>query len=145
LLLTLRLQIEFIFRVTYKTFFENVGPSGNPNYAGQGTALGEGEEVQHVQRALRNMQGFITELLDPNLYFSRLSFLESSKEAIDIKFELSKGKAVGRNNFKLPSITRLFNTRSPLVANLFEVPTDGSMRMRFSDNLSNFKASLNQT
>lgn len=31
----------------------------------------------------------ITHLLDPNLYYSRFSFLESGKEAINIKYEVS--------------------------------------------------------
>lgn len=30
----------------------------------------------------------ITYLLDPNLYYSRFSFLESGKEAINLKFEV---------------------------------------------------------
>ena len=30
----------------------------------------------------------ITHLLDPNLYYSRFSFLESGKEAINIKYEV---------------------------------------------------------
>lgn len=34
------------------------------------------------------MNGVITEILDPNLFYSRLSFLESGKDAIDIKNEL---------------------------------------------------------
>jgi hypothetical protein len=33
--------------------------------------------------------------LDPNLFFSRLSFLESGKEALDIKDELNHGRRVG--------------------------------------------------
>jgi hypothetical protein len=31
----------------------------------------------------------ITHLLDPNLYYSRFSFLESGKEAINIKYDVS--------------------------------------------------------
>ena len=41
------------------------------------------------------MNGLITELLDPNLFYSRLSFLESDKGAIDIKEDLNMGKRVG--------------------------------------------------
>jgi len=36
------------------------------------------------------MNGVITEVLDPKLYYSRFSFLESGKEAVDIKYKLSK-------------------------------------------------------
>ena len=90
------------------------------------------------------MNGFITEVLDPKLYYSRLSFLESSKSAVDIKYELGKGKASGPHNTKLPKISSCYNQRSALVDNLFQVPTDGNMRKRFSDNLDNFKASLKQ-
>jgi hypothetical protein len=38
----------------------------------------------------RLVNGAITEILDPNIYFSRFSFLESGKEAIDIKHKLNK-------------------------------------------------------
>lgn len=31
----------------------------------------------------------ITHILDPNLYYSRFSFLESGMEAINIKYEVS--------------------------------------------------------
>ncbi len=31
----------------------------------------------------------ITHLLDPNIYYSRFSFLESGKEAISIKYEVN--------------------------------------------------------
>ena len=46
-------------------------------------------------RALRLINGTISELIDPNLNYSRLSFLESGKEAVDLKYELGKGRAVG--------------------------------------------------
>ena len=45
--------------------------------------------------ASRLVNGVISELLDPNLYYSRLSFLESGKEALDIKDELNHGRRVG--------------------------------------------------
>ena len=41
------------------------------------------------------MNGVITEILDPNILYSRISFLESSKDAIDIKNSLSMGKKMG--------------------------------------------------
>lgn len=99
-------------------------------------------DPDHVHGAIRKMNGIITEILDPNLYYSRISFLESGKEAIDLKYEIGKGKAIGEGNFKLPSISSLFYTRSTLVKNLFETPTDGNIRKRFSDNSKNFKTSI---
>jgi hypothetical protein len=36
LILTIRFQIEFIFRLNYRHYFENIGPTGNKNYAGDG-------------------------------------------------------------------------------------------------------------
>lgn len=38
---------------------------------------------------MKLMNDVITQLIDPNLYFSRFSFLESDKEAINIKFEVN--------------------------------------------------------
>ena len=32
----------------------------------------------------------ITQLVDPNLYYSRLSFFESGREAINLKFDKAK-------------------------------------------------------
>lgn len=37
---------------------------------------------------MKLMNDVITHLLDPNLYYSRFSFLESGKEAINIKYEV---------------------------------------------------------
>lgn len=36
------------------------------------------------------MNGAITEILDPKIYYSRFSFLESGKEAIDLKHKMAK-------------------------------------------------------
>lgn len=38
---------------------------------------------------MKLMNDVITHLLDPNLYYSRFSFLESGMEAINIKYEVS--------------------------------------------------------
>jgi hypothetical protein len=37
---------------------------------------------------MRLINGVITEIFDPNIYYSRFSFLESGKDAIDIKNDL---------------------------------------------------------
>jgi hypothetical protein len=45
---------------------------------------------------MRFINGAITELIDPKLYYSRFSFLESGKDAIDIKYKISqKGNLSG--------------------------------------------------
>ena len=139
ILLTVRFHVEMIFRTNYVQFFNNVNNSGKVT-----VSTSDGREPKTVQRAFRLMQGFITEILDPNLYFSRISFLESSKEAIDIKYELGKGKSVGFQQYKLPSISNKYYTRSTLVANLFENPAEGHIRARYSENLNNLKANLKQ-
>ena len=38
---------------------------------------------------MRLINGTITEVLDPNIFYSRLSFLESGKDALDIKSNLN--------------------------------------------------------
>ena len=64
-LLAIRVEMEVILKVNYPSFMEN-----NVNQ----------------ERAMRLVNGVITELLDPKIYYSRFSFLESGKEAIDKKF-----------------------------------------------------------
>ena len=64
-LLAIRVEMEVILKVNYPGFMEN-----NVNQ----------------ERAMRLVNGVITELLDPKIYYSRFSFLESGKEAIDKKF-----------------------------------------------------------
>jgi hypothetical protein len=139
ILMTVRFEVEMIFRVNYIKFFKNIGNSGRPKLDNL-----EEEESVVTKKALRLMQGFITEILDPNLYYSRISFLESGKEAIDIKYELGKGKRMGFQQYKLPSIANQYYTRSSLVANLFENPTEGQIRARYSENLHNLQATLKQ-
>ena len=41
------------------------------------------------EKVMRLVNGVITELIDPKIYYSRFSFLESGKEAIDRKFVIS--------------------------------------------------------
>jgi hypothetical protein len=41
----------------------------------------------------------ITHLLDPNIYYSRFSFLESGKEAINIKVEVSQCPSALRTQY----------------------------------------------
>ena len=46
------------------------------------------DKKNYIEReglCMRLVNGVITELLDSNIYYSRFSFLESGKEALDIK------------------------------------------------------------
>lgn len=80
---------------------------------------------------MRLINGVITEVFDPNLFYSRLSFLESGKDAIDIKNYLNQGKAY--KGFKLPNVKDKFYTRSALVKNLIPMPSDGKIRSKFTE------------
>ena len=68
ILLAIRVEMEVILKVNYPQFMD----------------IKENEE-----RTMRFVNGVITELLDPKIYYSRFSFLESGKEAIDRKFDIS--------------------------------------------------------
>jgi len=139
IVMTIRLEIDVIFQITYQKFFNNIGPSGKKQASGD-----DGKAPYHVQRAQRLMNGVISELLDPNLFFSRLSFLESGKEALDIKDELNLGKRVGFQAYKLPSLQDKYYTRSTRVRNFYQSSTEGKVRAKFSENLHQLKANLRE-
>lgn len=69
ILLAIRIEIEVIFKNNYPSFMQ---------------------EDENDALALRLINGAITEVLDPKLYYSRFSFLESGKEAIDLKSKITK-------------------------------------------------------
>ena len=69
ILLAIRIEIENIFKNIYTSFMN---------------------DVEMEDTVLRLINGAITEILDPKLYYSRFSFLESGKEAIDLKFKINK-------------------------------------------------------
>lgn len=69
ILLTIRLEVESIYRNTYPSLMSS----------------SETEDT-----AMRQINCLITEIIDPKLYYSRFSFLESGKEAIDIKHRMHK-------------------------------------------------------
>lgn len=71
ILLAIRVEMEVILKVNYPNFMED--PTN--------------EEI-----TMRSINGVITEILDPKIYYSRFSFLESGKEAIDIKSSLANRK-----------------------------------------------------
>lgn len=69
ILLAVRIELEMIFRNCYPGFMS--------------VKLNE-------KMIVRYYNGLLTELLDPNIYYSRFSFLESGKEAIDLKSKIAK-------------------------------------------------------
>lgn len=71
IVLAIRIEMENILRNSYPLFF---------NVSANETQL------------MRFVNGVITDVLDPNIFYSRFSFLESGKDAIDTKFKQSKGK-----------------------------------------------------
>lgn len=93
LVMIIRFITELVFKLNYSQFFSNKSPQGNSDYAE--VTKEDGYEPRHVVRAFQLMNGFISEVLDPNLCYSRLSFLESGKDAIDLKESIYRGKSVG--------------------------------------------------
>ena len=92
LILVIRIEVDLVFQTTYPLFYNNIGPSGAKLVD---SVDNKHREPKHVMLAHRLINGVITELIDPNIFFSRVSFLESGKEAIDIKHDLLLGKKVG--------------------------------------------------
>ncbi len=69
LVLAIRIEVEVIFKNSYPKFFS--------------------VEI-HEKIAMKQINDIITLLIDPNLYFSRFSFFESGREAINIKCQKAK-------------------------------------------------------
>lgn len=111
IILAIRIEVEVIFKNNFPQFM--------------------GSE-ENEEKVLRLMNGAITEILDPNIYYSRFSFLESGKEAIDIKHKLNKkGKGIS-----LPNVKNKYYTRSSLMKNLIPNPSEGKVRALFGDQTS---------
>lgn len=93
------------------------------------------DKKNYIEReglCMRLVNGVITELLDSNIYYSRFSFLESGKEALDIKHQRNKdGQSGGVTDKKLK-----YYTRSALIKNLIPMPSEGKVRALFSDGQS---------
>lgn len=62
IVLAVRVEMEIVFKMNYPKFME---------------------DPKNEQKCMRFVNGVITEVLDPQVYFSRFSFLESGKEALD--------------------------------------------------------------
>ena len=122
LVLAMRVESELIFRTNYRHLLGKKGLE-NPSEG----AMREIDENQ--SRVLRLINGIISATFDQNLFYSRLSFLESGKDGLDIKSALARGKMV--KGFKLPALKQTFNTRSALVKNLIPQPSEGRVRAIF--------------
>lgn len=105
-LLAIRVEMEVILKISYPTFMENAE-----------------NEIQ----TMKLVNGIITELLDPNVYYSRFSFLESGKDALDLKKKIRGQANDGESKRKK------FYTRSALVKNLLPNPSEGRVRALFCE------------
>jgi len=105
LILCLRIELDAVFKYCYPEI----------------SAI---EEYADIMLVLVN--DVITRLLDPNLFFSRFSFFESDKSAVNLKFKMKKG-GIG-----LPALKAKYNTRSPLMKALVPKPSEGTCRIMFT-------------
>ena len=71
IVLAIRMEVEVIFKNTYPEFFS--------------------EETQE-KIAMKLINDLITKLIDPNIFYSRFSFFESGRDAINIKYSVSPSK-----------------------------------------------------
>ena len=108
ILLAIRVEMEVILKVNFPQFMDN---------------------KTNEEKAMRLVNGVITELLDPKVYYSRFSFLESGKEAIDKKHVINTKKT--SNNLE-KGVSKYY-TRSALVKNVIPRPSDGQVRAIFKD------------
>jgi len=115
ILLAIRVEMEVILKMKYSKFLEKDN--------------GKTSAVEKL--CMRLVNGVITELLDSKVYYSRFSFLESGKEAIDIKHKISQLKNQSGSDKK-----QKFYTRSALVKNLIPTPSEGKVRALFTDGKS---------
>jgi len=78
IVLAIRREVEIIYKNSYKVFYS---------------------KSQHQKEAMKLINDVITQLIDPNIYYSRFSFFESGREAINIKYEKSKRQQGGQHKF----------------------------------------------
>ena len=110
ILLAIRVEIENIFKVNYPLFMNDI-------------------EMEPI--ALRLINGAITEVIDPKLYYSRFSFLESGKDAIDVKFKINK-RGIS-DSISLPNVKNKYYARSTLIKSLIPYPSEGKVRALFGE------------
>ena len=73
---------------------------------------------------MKLINDLITQLIDPNIFYSRFSFFESGRDAITIKYNKARSAAH-------QSTCAKFFTRSALVSNLIPNPSEGKIRALF--------------
>ena len=113
ILLSIRIEVEMIFKNSFPRFMDK-------------------EENEILLSRLIN--GAITEILDPKIYFSRFSFFESNKEAIDLKYKINKKSLTSTGGSSvLPNVKNKYYTRSSLIKNLIPNPSEGKVRAIFGD------------
>lgn len=80
IVLAIRMEIEVIFKNSYPEFF--------------------GEDTQE-KIAMKLINDLITQLIDPNIFYSRFSFFESGRDAINLKYAKARSAAheSARNKF----------------------------------------------
>jgi hypothetical protein len=103
LVLAIRMEIELIFKNSYPQFFR---------------------DPVHEQIAMKQINDLITQLIDPNLFYSRFSFFESGRDAINIKYYKAR-----TTESQTPQ--ERFYRRSALIEQLFTVPSEGKVRALF--------------
>jgi len=69
ILLAIRVEMEVLLKVAYPRFME---------------------VKENEVKTMRMVNGVITELLDPKIFYSRFSFLESGKQAIELKTKIAQ-------------------------------------------------------
>ena len=77
IVLAIRMEVEVIFKNSYPEFFS--------------------EETQE-KIAMKLINDLITQLIDPNIFYSRFSFFESGRDAINIKYSVSKTLILGHHS-----------------------------------------------
>jgi hypothetical protein len=68
ILLAIRVEMEVMLKSSYSNFLS---------------------VLANETETMRLVNGVITQLLDPNVFYSRFSFLESGKDALDIKMKIN--------------------------------------------------------
>lgn len=87
IVLAIRMETEVIFKNAYPEFFSN--------------------DTQE-KIAMKLINDLITQIIDPNIFYSRFSFFESGRDAINIKYSKARSAACESTRNK-------FFTRSALV------------------------------
>ena len=77
IVLAIRMEVEVIFKNSYPEFFA--------------------EDTQE-KIAMKLINDLITQLIDPNIFYSRFSFFESGREAINIKYGVSSQAEIRRSS-----------------------------------------------